>query len=78
MFLINDVLISDELYKKNGFEVLKYDRWDICSAACALGNKEKVKIYQFLKETLVRKYGCEFYEQLDAMVAKFAENSIRD
>lgn len=53
---------------KSGFEALNYDRWDICSAACSKGNREKVAIYQFTKAALVRKYGEEFWNELDAMV----------
>ncbi len=41
-------------------------REDNCKAACALGKKLKVPVYQFLKEPLVRKFGEEFYEALDA------------
>ena len=48
------------------FETLNYDRWDICSAACELGKKEEVPVYQFLKEAIIRKYGEDFYEELDA------------
>jgi len=48
------------------FEALNYDEWDICSAACALGEKEQVAVYEFLKEPLIRKYGKDFYEELDA------------
>ena len=48
------------------FEALNYDRWDICSAACDLGKKEEVPVYQFLKEPLIRKYGEDFYDELDA------------
>ena len=48
------------------FEALNYDRWDICSAACDLGKKEEVPVYQFLKEPLIRKYGEAFYEELEA------------
>ncbi len=51
---------------KTGFEALNYDRWDICSAACALGKKEQLPVFKFLKEALVRKYGAEFYEELEA------------
>lgn len=47
------------------FEALNYDRWDICSAACELGKELKVPVYRFLKEALVRKYGQEFYDELD-------------
>jgi len=48
------------------FEALNYDEWDICSAACELGEKEQVPVYQFLKEALIRKYGKDFYEELEA------------
>lgn len=46
-------------------EALNYDRWDICSAACTLGEKEKVPVYRFVKDAIIRKYGQEFYEELD-------------
>lgn len=52
--------------KVTGFEALNYDQWDICSAACDKGEKKKIKIFEFAKEALVRKYGEEFYEELDA------------
>lgn len=48
------------------FEAINYDAWDICSAACELGKKEELPVYKFLKEPLIRKYGEEFYEELDA------------
>lgn len=41
-------------------------REDNCKAACALGKKLKVPVYQFLKEPLVRKFGEKFYNALDA------------
>ncbi len=44
---------------------VNYDEWDICSAACELGIKEDVPVYQFLKEAIVRRFGEDFYEQLD-------------
>ena len=47
------------------FESLTYDVWDICSAACELGKKEKLPLYQFLKEALIRKYGESFFEELE-------------
>ena len=48
------------------FEALNYSRWDICSAACDAGKKAKLPVYKFLKDALVRKYGEDFYEELDA------------
>jgi hypothetical protein len=48
-------------------EYVNYEpREDLCSAACSLGKKLKVPVYQFLKESLIRKYGIEFYEALEA------------
>jgi hypothetical protein len=49
-----------------GFESLNYDRWEICSAACQLGKKHKMPIYEFVKNALVRKYGVDFYDELTA------------
>jgi len=41
-------------------------REDSCKAACALGKKLKLPVYQFLKEPLIRRFGEEFYNALDA------------
>jgi len=58
--------IRAEENRNNGMEILDYDRWDICSAACTLGKKEELPVYKFLKAAIVRKYGEDFYEELDA------------
>lgn len=50
----------------DSFEGLNYDQWDICSAACSLGKTLQVPVYQFVKDALVRKYGEDFFEELDA------------
>ncbi len=52
-----------------GFEALNYDQWDICSAACAAGHREHIPVYRFVKDAIIRKYGPEFYEELEAMAA---------
>jgi len=52
--------------KKTGFEALNYDVWDICSSACDNGKKKGIKVYEFAKEALIRKYGEEFYNELKA------------
>lgn len=44
-------------------------REDNCKAACSLGKKLKVPVYQFLKEPLVRRFGEDFYKALDATAA---------
>ncbi len=46
------------------FQAVNYHRWSVCKAATILGKTQGVKIYQFLKEPLIRKFGEEWYEQL--------------
>ncbi len=50
-------------------------REDNCKAACALGKKLKVPVYQFLKEPLVRRFGEEFYEALEATAQANTESA---
>jgi len=56
----------------NGYEMVNYEpREDLCRPACKLGEKEKLPVYQFLKSALIRKYGEEFYEALDAVAKDY-------
>lgn len=60
-------LFPIRIKKSKNAELLNYEpREDLCSAACALGKSLKVPVYQFLKEAIIRKYGEEFYNALDA------------
>ena len=53
-----------------GFEALNYDVWDICSAACSKGERERIRIFEFARPALVRKYGQAWYDELEAAVAR--------
>ena len=57
--------IRVERQSRTGYEVMNYDRWDICAAACQRGEQEKIPLYRFVREALVRRFGEEFYEQLE-------------
>lgn len=46
-------------------EALNYHQWDICAPACQCGDKLQVPVYKFLKTALIRKYGAEWYEELN-------------
>ena len=49
------------------YDLVNYEpRENLCAPACKLGNKLKVPVYQFLKEAIIRKYGQEYYEAMDA------------
>ena len=50
------------------FDVLNYDRWSICSPACSFGNELKVRVFEFLKAPLIRKYGADWYQELEETV----------
>lgn len=53
-------------------ELVNYEPREVmCSPACALGQKLKVPVYQFLKEALIRKYGEDFYEVLDQIATQY-------
>lgn len=45
----------------------------LCNPACQLGEELKVPVYKFLKEPLIRKYGQEFYDTLDATAKHLEE-----
>jgi len=52
------------------FDVLNYDRWSICSPACSFGSELKVRVHEFLKAPLIRKYGEEWYQELEDELAE--------
>lgn len=49
-----------------GGEALNYHRWRICSDAVRRGEREGIRVYQFLREPLTDLYGQDFYEALSA------------
>ena len=50
----------------SGLRALNLHRWDICKCAFEKGRKEGIHVYEFLKEPLIRFFGEEFYEELEA------------
>lgn len=51
---------------KGGGMALNLHRWDICKCAFERGKREGIRVYQFLREPLIRRFGPEFYEALSA------------
>jgi hypothetical protein len=43
---------------------VNYHKWDICRKALEKGHKEKIRLYQFLEEALIREYGRNWYNRL--------------
>ena len=49
---------------RGGITALNYHRWDVCRDAVERGKREGIKVYQFLREPLIRRFGAAWYEQL--------------
>lgn len=47
-----------------GMTAVNYHRWKICKCAEILGRKNGVRVYEFLKEPLIRRFGEKWYEEL--------------
>jgi len=52
------------------FSAVNYHKWPICDDACTLGAAFQVPVYKFVKEALIRKYGEDWYSELE----KIAKN----
>jgi hypothetical protein len=57
------------------FTAVNYHYWPICDPARACGAKLDVKVYRFLKEPIIRKFGSEFYDRLNAADELLSSNS---
>ena len=47
------------------FTAVNYEKWEICNDACSLGKELQVPIYKFVKEALIRKFGEDWYSELE-------------
>ncbi len=61
------------LQKYKEFTAINYSQWDICNAACGLGEELNVPVYKFTKEALIRKFGQHWYDEVEA-TANYIEN----
>lgn len=47
-----------------GLVGLNYNRWNVCKMAVAKGILENTRLYQFLREPLIRRFGEAWYQEL--------------
>ena len=47
----------------NGLVGLNYNRWAVCKAAIAKGIQEDIRLYEFLREPLIRRFGEAWYQE---------------
>jgi hypothetical protein len=53
------------------FAAVNYHKWPICNDACTLGKELKVPVYKFVKEALIRKFGENWYLELEKIAADY-------
>ena len=46
------------------FDAVNYDEWTICNPALKKGRKLGVYVYEFVQDSLIRKYGGDWYREL--------------
>ncbi|MBO5974479.1 MAG: DUF3109 family protein [Paludibacteraceae bacterium] len=71
-------LYPARLTKYTRFTAVNFHSWNICRCANLLGKKENIPVYKFLKEAFVRRFGEEWYLQLEmAADVYYAEKRIK-
>lgn len=73
--------VSCELYpirvqKLSELQAVNYDKWEICSNACTLGKSLEIPVYIFAKAALKRKFGEEWYTELEEKVEEIKKNKL--
>lgn len=52
------------------FSAVNYHKWEICDDACTLGKELQVPVYKFVKQALIRKFGEDWYMELEKVAEK--------
>ncbi|HUM48150.1 MAG TPA: DUF3109 family protein, partial [Chitinophagales bacterium] len=50
--------------KFKDYDAVNYNKWEVCSPACKNGKELGVPVYRFVKDALIRRYGIDWYDQL--------------
>lgn len=57
----------------NGTVALNYHRWEVCRDAVKKGRELDLPVYRFLKEPLIRRFGEEWYHELEIMAEELSK-----
>ena len=55
------------------YQALNLHRWDICKCAFEKGRREKVHVYEFLKQPLIERFGAAWYDELLLLVRELRQ-----
>jgi hypothetical protein len=53
------------LSKVGEYTALNYHRWPICKSAVEMGNEIGIPVFRFLKDSIIRMWGDEFYQEME-------------
>ncbi len=56
------------------FTAVNYDRWPVCKPALINGRELDVTVFEFCRESVIRRFGEEFYKELEIAADTFSEN----
>ena len=59
--------------KHGSFDAVNYHKWNICKSALKMGRRAGMPLYKFLKDPLTRKYGEEWYAELERLATARAD-----
>jgi len=60
------------------YVAVNYHRWQVCEPACACGKSLKVPVYRFLREPLIRRFGEEWFAQLEEVARNWSAHNSAD
>lgn len=63
------------LKEYDGFTAVNFHRWKICKPAEVLGRKKGLRAYEFLREPLERRFGKEWFEELDFTAKEYLKQN---
>lgn len=60
----------------SGLTGITYHRWDICRDAVLKGQAQDIPLYVFLREPLIRRFGKQWYTQLETTVDQMKKQGL--
>jgi len=60
------------------FTGVSYEEWSICQGGRIAGKVDDLRVYRFLKEPLIRKFGKEWYRELEIIHRELPGSGIAD
>ena len=66
------------LTRYEGFTAVNYHKWSVCECARRFGAQLGMPVYVFLKDALIRRFGAEWYEQLEIADQLYKESKKRN